>query len=238
MARTKNVQAQHDVTEAQVLSASNISSSDTVDIRTPTPPSVSAPPPSQSSDITIWVDNNGVLYPFPAKFPENEGNGHVVDTVSLKSVGIVKSSYLNAGALSHTVKLEMSDRDVATIKDFVKSGPIPSEGSDFYWPVTDGVAVANSKDDLTSPFGQVYDGRGKAVEDLGDDDFIPVHRIRPGVKVCVEYTPTLWSAKSAKTSRDGGPKFGSGCSLKLQAVILLEDGFNFGSPRKRRKLAE
>jgi hypothetical protein len=53
-----------------------------------------------------------------------------------------------------------------------------------------------------------------------------VHRIKPGVKVCVEYTPTVWSARK---SRDGVAKFGSGCSLKLQAVILLEEGLHFGS---------
>jgi hypothetical protein len=85
--------------------------------------------------------------------------------------------------LSHTIKFKISDEDVATIKA-LKPGPIASDEPGFHWPLSDGVAVANNKEDLTSPFGEAYDGRSKALDDL------PVHRIRPGVKVCVEYTPT------------------------------------------------
>jgi hypothetical protein len=229
MARTKNTQAQQEVPDSHVASPTNVSSSDTFDARTPTPPSTSALRPD-------WVEKNGVYYPFPAKAPEHEESGAVVDTVQFKSVGIATSSYLNAGSLAHTMKWKPSDGDFETLEEFLKSSPIPSDGPDFHLPVKDGVAVANNKDDLTSPFGQVYDGRNKALDDLDEDDLIPAHRIRPGVKVCVEYTPTVWSVRK---SRDGGPaKFGSGCSLKLQAVVLLEDGFNFGSPRKRRKLAQ
>ena len=79
----------------------------------------------------------------------------------------------------------------------------------------------------------MYDGRNKGNGENGEEDELPAHRIRVGVKVRVEYTPTVWSVKKLK---DGAPaKSGSsGCSLKLMAVILLEERYNFESPRKRR----
>jgi hypothetical protein len=65
-----------------------------------------------------------------------------------------------------------------------------------------------------SPFGQVYDGRSKSVDDLDDEDLLlvtMVHRIRPGVKVCVDYTPMV--------SRDGSSaKIGSDCEVTLQLI--------------------
>jgi hypothetical protein len=68
--------------------------------------------------------------------------------------------------------------DVGRFKAFVKSGPIPSDN-----PA--GIAVvASNKDNLTTPFVEVYDGRSKALSDPDENDFIPVHRIRPGAKVC------------------------------------------------------
>ena len=120
------------------------------------------------------------------------------------------------------------------MKDLVRTSPEYDGGNSFHWPFTDDVATANNKDDLTIAFENVYDGTSKAAEDIDEDDSIPTHRIRPGVKVRVEYTPTTWSAKKSK---DGAPaKFGSGCSLKLQAIVLLQENFYFGSPRKRRRV--
>jgi hypothetical protein len=239
MARTKTTPAHLDsVPDSRCAPSANVPSG-IVDTRSPTPPSSSVPPSSESPTVAavMWVDNNGVHYPFSAKVAGNEEGSSVVSAIQLRSVGIITSSFLNASALSHTVKFKVSDEDVGAIKAFVKSGPIASEKPGFYWPFHDGVAVANNKEDLSSPFREAYDGRSKALDDLDEDDLIPVHRIRPGVKVCVEYTPTVWSGRK---SGDGGTaKFGGGgCSLKLQAVVLLEDGFNFGSPRKRRKLAQ
>jgi hypothetical protein len=157
----------------------------------------------------------------------------LLTVMQLRSVGIVTSAFLNADALSHTVKFKISDNDIKAIKALVKSGPIASDAKDFYWPVTTDIATANNKDDLTQPFGQVYDGRTKPLDDLDDGDFIPVNRIRPSVKVCIEYTPTVWAAGKP---REGGPKFSSGCTLKLQAVVLLEEGFNFGSPKEAEEV--
>jgi hypothetical protein len=205
------------------------------DTRTPTPPPILEPPRPIIPSVN-WIENNGVHYPFPALSKSKDGVGERVDAIQFRSVGVVTASFLSAGALSHTIKFKISDEDVAKVKKLVESGPISSDMGDFYWPVSNGVAVANNKDDLASPFAEVYDGRSKGLDDLDDEDMIPMHRIHPGVKVCVEYTPTVWSMKKIRDGPDA-TKFSRGSSLKLQAIVLLEDGLNFGSPRKRRKLA-
>ena len=226
MARTKNNQAQQEAPQHAPQDST------IVDPRTPTPPSTSAIAPRIEPTNITWINNNGVHFPFSVPSSQEET---VVDATQLRSVGIVTSAFLNANSLSHTVKFKIEEKDIQIIKTFVKSGPIASDADGFYWPFMEGIATTNNKDNLTQPFSEVYDGRTKALDDLDDDDSIQVHRIRPGVKVCVEYTPTVWTSR--KSHEGLGPKFGSGCTLKLQAVVLLEDGFNFGSPRKRRKLA-
>jgi len=193
MAHSKNTQVHQTVIDSQLPSSNavNVATNDIVDTRTPTPPSTSIPLHLESSEGITWVENNAVYYPFVASAIRDSESEDVVDTVQLQMVEIVTGSFLNAGALSHTMKFKVSDEDVATVKQFVKSGPVPSDTPDFYWFVNDGIAVASNKEELTSPFGEVYDGRNKAINDLDSDDLIPVHRIRPGVKVCVEFTPTL-----------------------------------------------
>jgi hypothetical protein len=121
------------------------------------------------------MENNGIHYTFSTNVAGNE-EGPAIDQVNspvqLKSVGVVTSAFLNAGALAHTIKIKISDEDVASIKTFVKSGPIASEEPAFHWPFTDGAAIANNKEDLASPFGEAYDGRSKALKNLREDDLL------------------------------------------------------------------
>lgn len=194
---------------------------------------VSAAAPAASSQV-MWVDNNGVRYPFPANNEVYEGDD-VFNPVQFETIGLVTTCFLNAGAISHTIKFTIPKEDIERIKALVKSSPEFQPGDEFHWPFADGVATANNKDNLTSPFENVYDGRNKRHEENSEEDELPAHRIRVGVKVLVEYTPTVWSVKKSK---DGAPtKSGSsGCSLKLLAVILLEERYSFESPRKRRRV--
>lgn len=194
---------------------------------------VSTTPAAVSSQVK-WVDNNGVRYPFSANNEDYEGDD-VFDPVQFETIGTVTTSFLNAGAFSHTIKFTIPKEDVERIKALVKLSPEFQPGDDFHWPFVDGVATANNKDNLSFPFENVYDGRKKGNGENGEEDELPAHRIRVGVKVRVEYTPTVWSVKRSK---DGAPakSGGSGCSLKLMAVILLEERYNFESPRKRRRV--
>jgi hypothetical protein len=194
---------------------------------------VSTTPAAASSQVK-WVDNNGVRYPFPANNEDYEGED-VFDPVQFETIGIVTTSFLNAGAMSHTIKFTITKEDIERIKALVKSSPEFQPGDKFHWPFVDGVATANNKDNLASPFENVYDGRNNGNEENGEEDELPAHRIRVGVKVRVEYTPTVWLVKKSKdgaTAKSGS----SGCSLKLMAVILLEERYNFKSPRKRRRV--
>jgi len=189
-------------------------------------------PIAESSNIE-WIDNNGVKFPFRRENVGYDGHGPV-NPVQFETTGAVTAAFLNAGALAHTLKFTITADDIDAVKDLVRTSPEYDGGNGFHWPFTDDVATANNKDDLTIAFENVYDGTSKAAEDIDEDDSIPTHHIRPGVKVRVEYTLTTWSAKKSK---DGAPaKFGSGCSLKLQAIVLLQEIFYFGSPRKRRRV--
>jgi hypothetical protein len=88
---------------------------------------------------------------------------------------------------------------------------------------------------LASAFEHVYDGRDKPVGDISD--LLPAHRIRPGVKVQVEYTPTCWAPKTSKDEIH--TKFGAGgCSLKLKGLILLEDRYHLDPQGKGERLIE
>jgi hypothetical protein len=195
-------------------------------------------PCKEASDV-IWMDNNGVRFPFPGNDGSGDGDD-VFDPIHFTTTGVVSAAFLNAGALSHTLKFTISRGDIDQIKTIAASSPDYHPGDQFHWPFVEdaasggNLATANNKDDLSSPFEHVYDGRTKTAGDLCDDDLLPAHRIRPGVKVRVEYTPTVWSGRKSK---DGAPpKFGSGCSLKLMGIVLLEERYNFQSPRKRRRL--
>src|SRR5438034_210778 len=78
-----------------------------------------------------------------------------------------------------------------------------------------------------------YDARDKNPDEFDEDNRMSPLRLNNGSKVLVEYTPTTWSGKKAK---NGEVPFGNGCTLKLQSIFLLEDKYNFQSPRKRRRM--
>lgn len=263
MARTKNTMSQPESTDrhgdqSHAQSLPHVS----VDSRSPTPRSASVPSHIPAVDPTThvidqttadptpvplpalsasaasmsvkWIDNNGIQYPFPADDTDYDGDD-VFIPVQFSATGIVSASYLNAGALSHTLKFTIEREDRHRVKALIESSPEYRASDEFKWPFVDNVATANNKDNLASAFEHVYDGRGKSIRDLGEEDLLPAHRIRPGVKVEVEFTPTCWAPKK---SRDGiNTKFGDGgCSLKLMGVVLLEDKYHFESPRKKRKV--
>jgi hypothetical protein len=179
---------------------------------------------SEATASYKWVEGNGVRVPFATNVKSNDDEP--ADPVEFRSTGLLRASYLYAGAKAHTVKWEMLEEDENRAKSLVSSSPgFVAPG--FQWPIDNHIASANSKADLEAPFDNVYDGRHKPIDDLDDSDLISWEEIVPGVKVTVEYTPTLYSGRA----------IGTGCSFRLQAVILLKKEYNLErSPRKKRKV--
>jgi hypothetical protein len=177
-----------------------------------------------------WIENHAIHYPFPITNDSNE----MIDVVEYQTTGTLTASFLNADAKSHTVKLTVDERDIERIKALVKTSPDFVEET-FHWPFdVNGIATFTSKQNLSAEFEYLYDARGKNPDDVDEDDKMSPSRLNNGSKVLVEHTPTTWSGK--KTKNDVEPPFGNGCTLKLQSILLLEDKYNFQSPRKRRRM--
>ena len=117
------------------------------------------------------------------------------------------SSFLNADAKSHTVKLTIDNGDIERIKDLVKTSPDFLEES-FHWPFdVNGIAPFTSKENLSTEFEYLYDARGKNPDDVDENDKMSSSRLNNGSKVLIEYTPTTWSGKKP---RNGEAPFGNG----------------------------
>jgi len=142
---------------------------------------VSTAPAAASSQVK-WDDNNSVRYLFPANNEDYKGDD-VFDPVQFETIGLVTTSFLNAGAFSHTIKFTIPKEDIEQIKALVKSSPEFQPGDEFHWPFVNGVATANNKDNLTSPFENVYNGRNKGNGENGEENELPAHQIRVGFKV-------------------------------------------------------
>jgi len=143
------------------------------------------------------------------------------------------TSFLNADTKSHTVKLTVANADIERIKDLVKTSPDFIK-QNFHWPFDiNSIATFTSKENLSSEFEHLYDARGKNPDDIDEHNKISPSLLNDGSKVLIEYIPITWSAKKSKNN---GVPFGSGCMLKLQSILLLEDKYNFQSLRKRRRM--
>jgi hypothetical protein len=186
--------------------------------------------PASTTPTFNWIDNHGIRYPFPIADDSND----TIDVIEYQTTGTLTTSFLNADAKSHTVKLTIINTDIDRIKDLVKTSPDFLE-QNFHWPFDiNGIATFTSKENLNSEFEHVYDARGKNPDSIDEDNKMSPSLLNNGSKVLIEYIPVTWSAKKSKNNVE--PSFGSGCTLKLQSILLLEDKYNFQSPRKRRRM--
>ena len=185
--------------------------------------------PASITPTFNWIDNNGIRYPFPIVDDSNE----TVDVVEYQTTGTLTASFLNANAMSHTVKFIIENGDIEQIKTLIKTSPDFLEES-FHWPFDiNGIATFTSKENLSAEFECLYDAREKNPDEVDEDNRMSPLRLNNGSKVLVEYTPTTWSGKKAKNDEQS---FGNGCTLKLHSVLLLENKHNFQSPSKRRRM--
>jgi hypothetical protein len=185
----------------------------------------------QTEPSVTWIENHAIRYPFPV----GDDSTGTLNVIEWRTTGTLTASFLNANALSHTVKLKLDPEDIERIKAFIKTSPDYIE-ENFRWPFTvdiDTIATFTSKENLAAEFESLYDARGKNPDDVKEDDRISPSQLTVGSKVMVEYTPTTWSRKKV---RNEDAFFGYGSTLKLQAILILADRYSFQSPRKRRRM--
>jgi len=133
-----------------------------------------------------WIDNHAIRYPFPIAGDSNEA----IDVIEYQITGTLTSSFLNADAKSHTVKLTIDDGDIQRIEALVKTSPDFVEES-FRWPFdVNGITTFTSKENLSTEFEYLYDARDKNPDDVDEDDKMAPFQLNNGSKVLVEYTPT------------------------------------------------
>ena len=119
--------------------------------------------PSASTTPTFnWIDNHAIRYPFPITDDSNEA----IDVVEYQTTGTLTASFLNADAMSHTLKLTVDDKDIQQIKALVKTSPDFLEES-FHWPFDiNRLATFTSKQNLSAEFEYLYNARGKNPDDV------------------------------------------------------------------------
>ena len=158
-------------------------------------------------------------------------------------LGTVTDTFLNAGAFSHTITVNISKEEIAKVKSRVETLP-DFEGTGYRWPFEGTRAKFTSRDDLTEEFHFVWDGQAIDPHDVDQCQCIPASTIQNGRQVMIEYTVVPYVGKKTK---EGDQGFLPGCSLKLLSIGLLgnketdvdvKEGYNFESPRKKRRMRD
>jgi len=151
-------------------------------------------------------------------------------------MGVVMEVFLYAGALSHTISVEVDADDVAVIKGIVKKVP-GFNHKGYRWPMNSNVLKFLVKGlDMMKLFADLWSAD---IVDVGNvDSHQPIEHsdIECGSKVLVEYTPVSYPRKCAKEEDTG---FDPGCTLQLLSVGLLGSRrrrLNFESPRKKWRI--
>jgi len=190
-------------------------------------------PTSNVPDLGIrWERRKGSYYPFPAK-----GSGDAdLDPIEFHVTGTVVTPFLSASPYPHTVIVDISIAEIDKIKAIALSAPRQND-SDYRWPFDGTEAKFSNKDDLSIDFPEVWDGR-RDVDPLDVVNRPPLaaHHIEETDTVLIEYSLVLYGRRR---DRPEVPGFGMGCRLVLLAVVLVDKGrkgFNFDSPRKRRRM--
>jgi hypothetical protein len=105
----------------------------------------------------------------------------------------------------------------------------------YHWPFDGNLAKFSTKDNLTSDYQHVWDGRN--LDDLYDIDSqkpLGVTDIIDGSKVFIEHGVVGYAGKKASEKSDA---YSAVCSLKLLPIGVLEDSPTGGpSPFKKRRM--
>ena len=180
-----------------------------------------------------WRKKGARYYAFSAQ--DEQGRRGVIER-TLK--GTVTNSYLRAGALSHTVSVDVDAQDLEDLKSLIKTAP-GFDAKRYRWPFEGTVVKLTSRKDLSSEYKYVWNGVGIDWGDVDQRKKLAAEEVKEGRMVMVEYTPVPYGGREATEEADG---FEAGCSLQLLSIGVLDDDgsaeFDFDSPRKRRRMAE
>ena len=184
----------------------------------------------------IWRRKGRRFYAFSK--PDENGKHSVME---LNMTGTVVNCFLRAGALSHTVVIEVSKEDIEGLKSFI--GTVPEFEEEHYgWPFTGNTIKFTCKKDLDSAFKYVWNGVDvKNWRNIEERKQVTTEEVKVGKRVIIEYTPMPYVGRNGTSEVEG---FQSGCSLELLSIGILgemgsqEFDFDFESPRKRRRIAD
>ena len=183
----------------------------------------------------IWKRKGGRFY----AFSKADGNGkHSV--MELNMTGTVVNCFLRAGALSHTLIIEVNEENIDALKGLIRTVPEFDE-EHYRWPFSGKTVKFSCKKDLESAFKYVWDGIDINWRNVAEKKQVATEEVKQGKRVIVEYTPIPYVGRTGTAEVDG---FQSGCSLELLSIGIMSEmsseefDFDFESPRKRRRMAD
>ena len=183
---------------------------------------------------STWVSNKGRFHAFDPR-PSDATDDDTQDVIEFEVVGNLTRAFLQAGAKSHTISVDIGHNEINGIKSIVRTVPNFQERG-YRWPFEGTDAKFTSKDNLEDAYDEIWDGRDIDIHDIDSRTPLTIDDLEEGSKVFVEYTISPYSAKKTRPNVEG---FEAGTTLRLLSVGLLERldrRLNFESPRKRRRM--
>jgi hypothetical protein len=195
-----------------------------------------APRSNRSCSTTVqWINNKGRYHafkPIASDAPDHDAQ----DVLEFETVGTLTRAFLQAGAKSHTIIVNIGYAGIDHIKTIVRSIPNFQERG-YRWPFDGSDAKFTSKDNLEDAYEEIWDAHDIDVHDIDSRVPLTVDDLEEGSKVFVEYTISPYLAKKARPNVEG---FEAGTTLQLLSVGLLEcpeRKLDFESPKKKCRMA-
>jgi hypothetical protein len=158
------------------------------------------------------------------------------EILEFETNGILNRAFLQAGAKSHTIIVNIGFAEIDRIGSIIRSVPNFQE-HDYRLPFDGPDAKFTSKDNINDAYEEIWNAHDIDVHEIDSRVPLTVDDSEERSKVFVEYAVTPYSAKKARPNVEG---FGAGATLRLLSVGLLElpeRKFDFESPRKKRRIA-
>jgi hypothetical protein len=165
-------------------------------------------------------------------------NGVKIEVVIQYDIkGIVTSAFLNS-EYSPTFHLEYTRTEIEALECFLYTYTIYDIAAR-----RDGFVLPFSRDNLTVKFrNNDSKWRGTAFTSIQDrrGEVLETKDITTDAMISVSYSPFLYEMRSKdRTITNRSDYQPDGCSLRMDDIILIEivdEGYNFESPKKKKKL--
>ena len=94
-----------------------------------------------------WISNKGRYYAFKPKLPNANEDDETQDILEFEAIGTLTRAFLQAGAMSHTIIVNIGRSDIDRIKAIIRSIPNFQERG-YRWPFEGTDAKFTSKENL------------------------------------------------------------------------------------------